>query len=106
MTVNCNKPRIITSIIKTIIIIKTNQVIVFPKPILKISAKTSLKFKALLILSYLASLANEKLYKTNCGDIHYWIHTIDETAPTIVFLPGLTADHHLFDKQIDYFKEL
>lgn len=24
---------------------------------------------------------------------------------TLVFLPGLTADHHLFDKQIEYFEE-
>ncbi|MBR4035276.1 MAG: alpha/beta hydrolase [Oscillospiraceae bacterium] len=46
----------------------------------------------------------EKIYKTNCGDIHYWTNIIDESAITIVFLPGLTADHRLFEKQIEYFE--
>ena len=47
----------------------------------------------------------EKLYTTSSGSIHYWINQIDENRPTLVFLPGLTADHRLFDKQIEYFKD-
>lgn len=48
----------------------------------------------------------EKIYKTQSGDIHYWInmeHGFESI--TLIFLPGLTADHRLFDKQIEYFKE-
>lgn len=41
----------------------------------------------------------EKVYQTPSGPIHYWMDFIDEDAPTIVFLPGLMADHRLFDKQ-------
>ena len=47
----------------------------------------------------------EKIYTTSSGSIHYWINQIDEYRPTLVFLPGLTADHRLFDKQIEYFKD-
>lgn len=39
------------------------------------------------------------------GDIHYWISTPDEYKQTLVFLPGLTADHRLFDTQIEYFSK-
>lgn len=46
----------------------------------------------------------EKIYKTACGNIHYWINIIDRDAVTLVLLPGLTADHRLFDKQIEYFE--
>lgn len=46
----------------------------------------------------------EGIYKTSLGDIHYWIHIIDKNRSTLVFLPGLTADHRLFDKQIAYFE--
>ena len=48
----------------------------------------------------------EKVYKTICGEIHYWInmeHGLEN--PTLIFLPGLTADHRLFDKQIADFEE-
>ena len=45
----------------------------------------------------------EKLDATPCGTIHYWVNDVQsETA--LVFLPGLTADHRLFDKQIEYFE--
>ena len=47
---------------------------------------------------------DEKIYKTPCGNIHYWINIIDKDAVTLIFLPGLTADHRLFDKQIEYFE--
>lgn len=45
-----------------------------------------------------------KTYKTKCGVIHYWVSDeFDERKETLLFLPGLTADHRLFDKQIGYF---
>jgi pimeloyl-ACP methyl ester carboxylesterase len=50
-------------------------------------------------------IMQEKTYATPCGIIHYWVGKYD--APdkaTLVFLPGLTADHRLFDKQLTYFK--
>ena len=45
----------------------------------------------------------EKTYQTLSGTIHYWVSFIDEKKVTLVFLPGLTADHRLFDGQIAYF---
>ena len=47
---------------------------------------------------------NEKIYKTSLGNIHYWVNILDKDAVTLVFLPGLTADHRLFNKQITYFE--
>ena len=47
----------------------------------------------------------EKIYQTDHGPIHYWIS--DHAANTereLVLLPGLTADHRLFDRQIAYFE--
>lgn len=46
----------------------------------------------------------EKTYKTASGAIHYWVNVVDLDAVTLVFLPGLTADHRLFDKQVEYFE--
>lgn len=47
----------------------------------------------------------EKLYATPCGEIHYWVNRgLGPAATTLVFLPGLTADHRLFDKQITCFE--
>lgn len=45
----------------------------------------------------------EKTFKTGFGTIYYWINDIDSTQLTLVFLPGLTADNRLFEKQIEYF---
>lgn len=45
----------------------------------------------------------ETVYQSPCGPIHYWISILNLDAITLVFLPGLTADHRLFDKQIDCF---
>lgn len=45
----------------------------------------------------------EKIHKTSYGDIHYWVNKSSHSGYTLVFLPGLTADHRLFDKQIEYF---
>ena len=47
----------------------------------------------------------ECIYTTPCGDIHYWrSQAAAHTGPQLVFLPGLTADHRLFEKQIAYFE--
>lgn len=47
----------------------------------------------------------EKVYETQLGTIHYWTNEVDRKRLTLVFLPGLTADHRLFEKQITFFKE-
>ncbi len=47
----------------------------------------------------------EKTYKTPSGAIRYWVNMIDTDAVTLIFLPGLTADHRLFEKQIEYFQD-
>ena len=44
----------------------------------------------------------EKICQTDKGPIHYWISASGE-GPELVFLPGLTADHRLFEKQTAYF---
>lgn len=47
----------------------------------------------------------EKIYRTDKGDIHFWISRVaDPEGVTLVFLPGLTADHRLFDQQIAFFE--
>lgn len=48
----------------------------------------------------------EKTYKTSYGIIHYWINKdAENTNVELIFLPGLTADHRLFDKQIAFFEK-
>lgn len=44
-----------------------------------------------------------KEYTTPSGTIVYWTNDIQSQRPSLVFLPGLTADHRLFDRQTDYF---
>lgn len=47
---------------------------------------------------------SEKIYETNLGSIHYWTWgAMDGQDITLVFLPGLTADHRLFEKQVQHF---
>ena len=47
----------------------------------------------------------EKTHSTPCGTIRYWVAAeAEHTAPGLVFLPGLTADHRLFDRQIGFFE--
>lgn len=48
-------------------------------------------------------------YQTPSGTIHYWVNDLlRENAggnePSLVFLPGLTADHRLFEKQQEHFE--
>ncbi len=47
----------------------------------------------------------ERTFETSSGTIHYWVNEIRTDRKTLVFLPGLTADHHLFDKQIEAFDQ-
>ena len=47
----------------------------------------------------------EKTFETSHGSIHYWINLDGaRKEPELVFLPGLNADHRLFDKQIEFFE--
>ena len=48
-------------------------------------------------------MLKESTYQTPCGTIHYWSSILSLDTTTLVFLPGLTADHRLFDKQVEYF---
>ena len=48
----------------------------------------------------------EKTYETPSGIIHYWTNdAVKSYQSALVFLPGLTADHRLFEKQIEFFKD-
>ena len=48
----------------------------------------------------------EKTFDTHCGTIHYWVNERrGKSGASLAFLPGLTADHSLFDKQIEYFED-
>ena len=47
----------------------------------------------------------EKTYRTPKGIIHYWLgKKAERGVVSLVFLPGLTADHRLFERQIEYFE--
>ena len=46
-------------------------------------------------------------YATPRGAIAYWIsRASDSSSPWLVFLPGLSADHHLFDRQLEHFTKV
>lgn len=47
---------------------------------------------------------NTRTFITEYGSIQYWVNDFREERKSLIFLPGLTADHRLFDKQILYFK--
>ena len=47
---------------------------------------------------------NERCYETACGIIHYWTNEEVKSEYSLIFLPGLTADHRLFEKQIEHFE--
>lgn len=47
---------------------------------------------------------DEQVFHTDEGDIHYWANAIQPTRKTLVFLPGLSADHRLFDRQVEHFE--
>ena len=48
---------------------------------------------------------NGRTFKTEKGIIRYWTSVVSDERTWLVFLPGLTADHRLFDKQIEEFKK-
>lgn len=45
----------------------------------------------------------ERMLETPSGQIHYRVSRAETSEKWLVFLPGLTADHHLFDLQTEYF---
>ena len=47
----------------------------------------------------------EKVFNTQNGVIHYRTSIVSGERTWLVFLPGLTADHRLFEKQIEEFKD-
>jgi len=47
---------------------------------------------------------NENSFVTPKGIIKYYVNEKLEGRPYVVFLPGLSADHSLFDKQVEYFE--
>ena len=48
----------------------------------------------------------EKSFATPCGTIRYWVgEHRDPEQSCLVLLPGLTADHRLFERQIAYFED-
>lgn len=46
----------------------------------------------------------EKIFQTKYGNIHYYVNEFQQGRKNLIFLPGLTADHRLFEKQTEYFK--
>ena len=46
----------------------------------------------------------ERGFETPCGTIRYWVDALPGNGPALVFLPGLTADHRLFEKQVEHFR--
>ena len=46
----------------------------------------------------------EKTHAVPNGVIHYWMNDFQQGRAVLVFLPGLTADHRLFDKQVEAFE--
>lgn len=47
----------------------------------------------------------QRSFATAQGSIVYWRNTLPPQGPTLIFLPGLTADHRLFDSQIEQFEQ-
>ena len=46
----------------------------------------------------------EKVFSTPRGDIRYWVERAGKESDVfLIFLPGLSADHRLFEKQLDCF---
>lgn len=49
---------------------------------------------------------NEQELKISRGTVYYWIsRNENKHAKCIVFTHGLTADHSMFEKQVEYFKQ-
>ncbi|HHU83443.1 MAG TPA: alpha/beta hydrolase, partial [Firmicutes bacterium] len=51
-------------------------------------------------------MTEQKCIKSERGTVHYWIkRNHSERAKCIVFTHGLTANHMMFEKQVDYFSD-
>ena len=49
------------------------------------------------------TIMDHRIIKGVGGEVHYWIsRTKDAPKGTIVFSHGLTANHTMFEKQIEY----
>ena len=48
-------------------------------------------------------MMESKFFQTDLGTIRYWVSRMQPQMPWLVFLPGLSADHTLFEKQLAYF---
>ena len=48
-------------------------------------------------------MMESKFFQTDLGTIRYWVSRMQPQMPWLVFLPGLTADHTLFEKQLAHF---
>lgn len=47
-------------------------------------------------------MVEERVFSVPQGEVHYWVSRCGgPERPWLVFLPGLTADHRLFDRQIE-----
>ena len=46
----------------------------------------------------------ERVHETPRGAIHYWVDALPGNGPALALLPGLTADHRLFEKQVEHFR--
>ena len=44
---------------------------------------------------------DEKTFVTGLGTIHYWTGPVEAARPWLIFLPGLTADSRLFERQME-----
>lgn len=47
-----------------------------------------------------------KYFSTPLGNIRYWTNEFENDRKTLVFLAGLTADHRLWERQIEFFRHL
>lgn len=47
---------------------------------------------------------DKREFAADGGTIRYWVSRAGDDAPQLVLLPGLTADHRLFDDQVRHFE--
>ena len=47
----------------------------------------------------------QSFVKCKNGTVYYWYTNIDLTKKTLFLLHGLTANHTMFTKQVDFFKD-
>lgn len=59
-------------------------------------------------MSYIEETMTEKIFLAPIGDVHYWVSYAtqpkNDGIQWLIFLPGLTADHRLFEMQIAQFQ--